>query len=685
MPKDQAPPIKIGILNAYDARNRGDQAIVLCQIELLRRKFQNAEFLVFSRHAVTNAPVLDGPSVESVESLLHIPPQGNPLIRFFHPLWDLLRWWLGNRSGKFGKFHGCNLYVLCGGGYLYSSHSPVISRNLACICLEILFATSTGRPVFQFPQSFGPITKALDRWFVLKVCAALQHLTPRTRIGYDQLEKWGFAAKGTILPDTVLSMRHLVPDLYPVTPARSGLGVAPVNYTFAMKMSEAEHLQYVTNLAEVCRWYHQRTGETIHLFTQVCLPGDDDSVVVDELARILKDRGVPFIQVPKQSDLKTYVNALGGMRAVISARMHACIFSLTARVPVVGLAYQPKFIGLYQLFNLENWVRPLHDWSVDWACQRLEEILDPVASPLGRIESRIKDLEHQLSDYMDKLIPQEFADALSQPVPVPARKFPPAQWLMVYSQIRHWIFGRSAGAPPRPRLGQALALTAATLYMALLAFFHLRASPHMTLMPFYLAPCLLLALAANVRWATFFAVATSLLAPLIQYFGDPDYQSPAVLAWNFLMRFLLAQFLVLIISRIHRDRFAWIKAGWHLPLAKNQGDRETSLLTALLYLGLLAFFHLHASPHLTLMPFYLVPCIFLALTASLRWATFFTFATSLIAPLIQYFGDPDYQSTAVLAWNFLMRLLLAQFLVLVSTRFRLEITTRAGTFHQAKQ
>ena len=67
---------KIGILNAYDARNRGDQAIVLCQIELLRRKFPNAEFLVFSRHARANADALRPLSVASVESLLHIPPRG---------------------------------------------------------------------------------------------------------------------------------------------------------------------------------------------------------------------------------------------------------------------------------------------------------------------------------------------------------------------------------------------------------------------------------------------------------------------------------------------------------------------------------------------------------------------------------------------------------------------------------
>jgi polysaccharide pyruvyl transferase WcaK-like protein len=399
--------LKIGILNAYDARNRGDQAIVLCQIELLRRKFQNAEFLVFSRHAVTNAHVLDGPSIQSVEAPLHIPPDGAAMSRLLHPVWDLLCWWLGAKWGKFGKFHECDLFALCGGGYLYSSQSSLISRNLACICLEILFAVGTGKPIFQFPQSFGPITKFIDRWLVLKACAALPHLTPRTKVGYDQLKKWGFSRKAVIVPDTVLSMRQLLPNFYRKVPVRNGLGVIPVDYTFAMTLSGREHKKYINDLAEVCRYFHQRTGENISLFTQVCLPGDDDSVVVDELAVELVKMGIPFHKIPVKLDLSGYVSALGDMRVVIGARMHGCIFALTARVPVIGLAYQPKFLGLFQLMKLESWVSPLDDWSVGWASRRLDDALDPHKEPTPIIEAQIAVLENQLSEYMNKILPND--------------------------------------------------------------------------------------------------------------------------------------------------------------------------------------------------------------------------------------------------------------------------------------
>ena len=290
-------------------------------------------------------------------------PQGGTLAKLMNPLWDIIALWLGKRSGKLEKFYSCDIYALCGGGYLYSSLSPMLSRNLACICTEILFAIRTGKPVVQFPQSFGPINKFLDLRLVFKVCRALPRLAPRTNVALDQLTVWGFADKAAITPDTVLTMRKLLPHLYQPAATRRGLGVAPVDYRFAMRLTPAAHARLIEKLGQVCRHYHQKTGEEIHLFTQVCLPGDDDSIMVDELAARLAHLGIPYLKIPKKLDLAAYVSAVGSMRAFVGLRMHACIFAFTARVPVIGLAYQPKFKGLYWTLHREDWCRSLNDDS----------------------------------------------------------------------------------------------------------------------------------------------------------------------------------------------------------------------------------------------------------------------------------------------------------------------------------
>jgi hypothetical protein len=72
-------------------------------------------------------------------------------------------------------------------------------------------------------------------------------------------------------------------------------------------------------------------------------------------------------------------------------------------------------------------------------------------------------------------------------------------------------------------------------------------------MLFYGIPCALLALVVNTRWATLFVLASSFIAPMIQYDGDTDYRSTGVFLWNFFTRFILLEILILTLGRIRLE------------------------------------------------------------------------------------------------------------------------------------
>jgi len=91
-------------------------------------------------------------------------------------------------------------------------------------------------------------------------------------------------------------------------------------------------------------------------------------------------------------------------------------------------------------------------------------------------------------------------------------------------------------------------------------------------------------------------------------------------------------------------------------------------------LGAIVLIHLHSNPHLMFILFYGIPCAFLALVVNTRWATLFVLAASIIAPMVQYDGDPDYRSFGVFAWNCLSRLFLLELLVMTLGRIRREFT-----------
>lgn len=366
----------IAILNAYDARNLGDQAIVHCQIAWCRQSFPGCRVLVFSHHHETNRQVF---GEDSRPAIFRLPPAAGAYRRLAAPIRDLAgylahpRWWRDQAA----DFLSADLYLMCGGGYLYSSAAPLLSRNLCLACLQGIVAARTGRPLVLFPQSIGPLTKRLDQIAVRALCTRAALIMPRSTQSLAPLQQWGLTGKSVVVPDIVLAMRHLCPDLYPSPGRRSGLGIAPVNYSFVPALRQQAPGPLLDRLALTGAAFHRRTGEPVRLFVQVNLSGsDDDAGMAGWLRDRLTGMGVPTELTDGHNvHLSEYLARVEQCRVFIGARMHACLFALTSHVPTIGISYQPKFKGTFELLGLDDWVQPIAAATADWLSDRLHQAL----------------------------------------------------------------------------------------------------------------------------------------------------------------------------------------------------------------------------------------------------------------------------------------------------------------------
>ncbi|HTB83323.1 MAG TPA: sulfotransferase [Candidatus Sulfotelmatobacter sp.] len=138
------------------------------------------------------------------------------------------------------------------------------------------------------------------------------------------------------------------------------------------------------------------------------------------------------------------------------------------------------------------------------------------------------------------------------------------------------------------------------------------------------------------------------------------------------------EFLPLVWLRLYR-----LMKNWVINPPTGSVDEKTSMiqdfkrhwqtiLAAVGLLGLVAFIHLHANPHLMFLPFYMMPCALVALVVNTRWATLFVIVSSILPQIIQYDGDSDYRSKAVFAWNLFFRFILVEIIILTLGRIRLE-------------
>ena len=137
-------------------------------------------------------------------------------------------------------------------------------------------------------------------------------------------------------------------------------------------------------------------------------------------------------------------------------------------------------------------------------------------------------------------------------------EFMPLDWLQTYRGMAHWFFSSRVGrAEPKRSLSEQIAthwITIAVAYFMVAGLGFIDAvDPHFSLLPFYLIPCALLALTINWRWGTVAAMIASCIGPALIRRLDESFAQIEVFVWNSSMRFLLFEFVVLVLDRVRRE------------------------------------------------------------------------------------------------------------------------------------
>jgi len=76
--------------------------------------------------------------------------------------------------------------------------------------------------------------------------------------------------------------------------------------------------------------------------------------------------------------------------------------------------------------------------------------------------------------------------------------------------------------------------------------------PHVTFLPLYILPCMILTLMLNLRWGIAGVLVGMMVASLQEYSANPSHGLAAVFGWNFIMRFAIALVVILLIDRIRK-------------------------------------------------------------------------------------------------------------------------------------
>lgn len=270
---------------------------------------------------------------------------------------------------ELGKAAAASDLVLCGGGGLFQDDDSLV--KMPYWGLRVLLARLLAGRVVGYALGVGPLQAASSRLFARLAFACMERISVRDA-NAQRLAQQLTGKTVTLLPDPALLLapaaseaartwlqHHGVPlDDRPLIgvaarrwfPAKPRLVPnrvrAKLNWQTPAPPPQADRLTSL--LATVLdRMVRHHNAYALFLPTYTLSHEADDRVCREILGKMATPSG----QVLSIDDPRLYKACAGYLSLFLGGRMHPMIFAAAMGVPVVGLAYNQKFQGFFQLLH----------------------------------------------------------------------------------------------------------------------------------------------------------------------------------------------------------------------------------------------------------------------------------------------------------------------------------------------
>jgi len=366
------------IVNTHTVLNPGDSAIVLAQVDTIRRCYPKARVSITSRMPRIDKKYYEpmginvyGTLIPALGSFSGLSGKAGEFFRSFCNMRDKVK--------LIKEIKSADLILSCGGGYLYSynTHFPELGflQNVAHIALAIFF----GKTIILMPQSFGPFQNSISRLVVKLILTSrfVKRVFVREQISMDILRSLcagGISSKLTICADMAFLFNiegNNVTNAI-LTQIENAKKIGPVA-VFTLRYwdfpEEGDILEktsrknaYMDSLLEAVRAVVDKYKGTVVLVPHVVGPekAEDDRLVTEEFYK----RVIEYLHVEgriiliKSLDIlipKDIVEIYSLADVVVATRFHSAIFALLSSVPVIAIGYQHKCMGILKMLSLEKY------------------------------------------------------------------------------------------------------------------------------------------------------------------------------------------------------------------------------------------------------------------------------------------------------------------------------------------
>ena len=300
----------------------------------------------------------------------------------------------------FCAYYDADLVLSCGGGVFYAHHS--FSPGFIWALLTLIFADFLGKKTIMLPQSIVPVEGCFQRIMARLVFNRVSRILLREDCSLAFLDELGVNRPAIVLPDLAFALPP-VSDTLAFPSSKSGalrIGVTVIDRAAQNKSFSRQHI-YEDALVSLLLELSREHGAHLYLFSQCYGPTrdqDDRHSTRRIYERIRQETSHVTLLNPFHTALEIKA-AYKSMDCVIGSRTHTGIFSLSNIVPVVLIGYQPKALGVMEMFGLERYYCSIETVTEDELNSMIHEVLENSDKIKMHIAQRYSQIQAQLLDW----------------------------------------------------------------------------------------------------------------------------------------------------------------------------------------------------------------------------------------------------------------------------------------------
>lgn len=281
--------------------------------------------------------------------------------------------------------------VICGGGGLFQSDDSLV--KMPYWAARIALARLLGNTVIGYSLGVGPLRTSACRLFARIAFACMDEISVRDPIALATAQKLTYRPV-RLVPDPAFLLAPvdgtdaaawLAAQGVP-TNGRPLIGVAPrrwfpprnrlvpnrFSYRWRRNRPDAGNRRLAKLLAATLDQLVTTTGAHIVFLPSYSSEHEGDDRMCAAIKAHMQSDASTLLQV-EQPDL--YKGVVSNLDVLLGGRMHPTIFASAVGTPVVGLAYNPKFNGLFELLRQGERVLDVADFVQHGSFDRLVKLV----------------------------------------------------------------------------------------------------------------------------------------------------------------------------------------------------------------------------------------------------------------------------------------------------------------------